>query len=251
MGLIRSFQDAALFPTLTVRETIRLALEKEHPTSFFPSILGLSAGERAKDALVDDLLDFMGLGSYRSSQIQQLSTGTRRITEIGCLVALRPTLMLLDEPSSGVAQRETEALGALLVELRRELQLTLVVIEHDIPLIMGLSDRIVAMADGEVIAYGSPAEVRNAPAVVEAYLGGSVTAIERSGGSTATTPVSAPPAHLNGLLGGVPGLGPARREAVLQAFSTVEALRAASVEELSRIPGVGKATALRIAESLQ
>ena len=181
LGLIRSFQDAALFPTLTVQETVRLSLEREHPTGFFSSVLGLPSGSRAKDVLVDDLLEFMGLGGYRSSQIRELSTGTRRITEIACLVALRPTLLLLDEPSSGVAQRETEALTGLIAELKRELSLTLVVIEHDIPMIMGLSDRIVAMADGEVIAYGSPEAVRNTPAVVEAYLGGSITAIERSG----------------------------------------------------------------------
>jgi ABC-type branched-subunit amino acid transport system ATPase component/ABC-type branched-subunit amino acid transport system permease subunit len=188
LGLIRSFQDAALFPTLTVAETVRLSLEKEHPTPFFASVLGLPTDERAKRALVDDLLDFMGLGKYRSSQVQELSTGTRRITEIACLVALRPTLLLLDEPSSGVAQRETEALGALLEELKRELALTLVVIEHDIPMIMSLSDRIVAMADGEVISSGTPSHVRNDPAVVEAYLGGSIAAIERSGAPAPAQP---------------------------------------------------------------
>jgi ABC-type branched-subunit amino acid transport system ATPase component len=92
---------------------------------------------------------------------------------------------LLDEPSSGVAQRETEALGILLRDLKQTLGVTLVVIEHDIPLIMGLSDRIVAMADGEVIASGPPEIVRHDPLVVEAYLGGSLTAIERSGTRTA------------------------------------------------------------------
>jgi ABC-type branched-subunit amino acid transport system ATPase component len=94
---------------------------------------------------------------------------------------LEPTLLLLDEPSSGIAQRETEALGALLERLKVELNLTLVIIEHDMPLIMGISDRIVAMSDGRVICSGPPDVVRRDPTVVDSYLGGSITAIERSG----------------------------------------------------------------------
>jgi ABC-type branched-subunit amino acid transport system ATPase component/ABC-type branched-subunit amino acid transport system permease subunit len=181
LGLIRSFQDAALFPTLTVQETVRLSLERSMPTPFFASILGFSGGERDKQRLTRELIGFMGLDRYRTSQVQQLSTGTRRIVEIACLVGLQPTLLLLDEPSSGIAQRETEALGELLKTIKSQLQLTLLIIEHDIPLIMGMSDRIIAMADGQVIASGSPDIVRNDPAVVEAYLGGSMAAIERSG----------------------------------------------------------------------
>src|SRR3954471_12535692 len=127
----------------------------------------------------------MGLDRYRDKQIQELSTGTRRITEIACLVALDPVCLLLDEPSSGIAQRETEALGELLVELKAQLGLTLVIIEHDIPLIMGIPDRIIAMADGTVIAEGTPDVVRTDPAVVDAYLGGSIAAIERSGATGA------------------------------------------------------------------
>ena len=184
-GLIRSFQDAALFPTMTVKETIMLALERVRPTSFLASTLGVRLGERTKERQARALVAAMGLERYRDKQIQELSTGTRRITEIACLVALQPTCLLLDEPSSGVAQRETEALGHLLVDLKRELDLTLVVIEHDIPLIMGISDRIIAMADGNLIAEGPPEVVRTDPQVVDAYLGGSITAIERSGARTA------------------------------------------------------------------
>ena len=192
LGLIRSFQDAALFPTMTVKETVMLAQERTNPTRFLTSTLGLTLGERTKERRARALVAAMGLDRYRDKQIQELSTGTRRITEIACLVALDPVCLLLDEPSSGIAQRETEALGELLVDLKAQLGLTLVVIEHDIPLIMGISDRIIAMADGNVIAEGTPDVVRTDPAVVDAYLGGSITAIERSGSASATASKPAP-----------------------------------------------------------
>jgi ABC-type branched-subunit amino acid transport system ATPase component/ABC-type branched-subunit amino acid transport system permease subunit len=185
-GLIRSFQDAALFPTMTVLDAARLSFERVAPTSFFKSALGLRGAERDKDRMARELVGAMGLDFYRNKQIQELSTGTRRITEIACLLALRPSMLLLDEPSSGIAQRETEALGRLLKDIKEQLDLTLLVIEHDIPLIMGLSDRIVAMDAGTVIAVGRPEEVRVNPLVVEAYLGGSLAAIERSGAGNGT-----------------------------------------------------------------
>ncbi len=184
LGLIRSFQDAALFPTMTVTDTVCLALERVEPTSFAGSALGLSGSERARRTEAAELVAFMGLDPYRHKQVQELSTGTRRITELACAIALRPALLLLDEPSSGIAQRETEALGHLLEDLKAELDTTLVVIEHDIPLVMSLADRIVAMDAGSVIAAGSPDAVRHDPRVVEAYLGGRLEAVERSGTRT-------------------------------------------------------------------
>ena len=192
LGLIRSFQDAALFPTMTVEETVMLALERVLPTSFLRSCAGLTGADREKRRRAAEIVELMGLGRYRHAQIQELSTGTRRITELACLVALEPTVLLLDEPSSGIAQRETEALGTLLGELKRELSLTLLVIEHDIPLIMSLADRIVVMDVGQVIATGPPEIVRTDPRVVEAYLGGSIEAIARSG--TAGPPRAKEPA---------------------------------------------------------
>jgi ABC-type branched-subunit amino acid transport system ATPase component/ABC-type branched-subunit amino acid transport system permease subunit len=181
MGLVRSFQDAGLFPTLTVLETVTLAFERVRPTQVVPSALGFHASQRWKEARARELLHFMGLGAYRSKQIRELSTGTRRITELSCVIALDPVLLLLDEPSSGIAQRESEALGELLARLRKHLECAMVVIEHDIPLLMGLSTRVVAMDAGRVIAAGTPSEVRANPKVVESYLGGSLAAIERSG----------------------------------------------------------------------
>jgi ABC-type branched-subunit amino acid transport system ATPase component/ABC-type branched-subunit amino acid transport system permease subunit len=248
MGLIRSFQDAALFPTLTVLECVELALERVQPTRFLPALLGIPAGEKARRAKAEEMVRWMGLERYRSSQIQELSTGTRRITEIACLVALQPQLLLLDEPSSGVAQKETEALGSLLVRLKEELGLTLIVIEHDIPLIMSLADRIICMADGEVISSGTPEHVRHDPGVVEAYLGGSLAAIERSATTTAST--LAPDTSAASLSGVVPGLGPTREHALLDAFGSVENIRDAQVEDLVMVRGIGPGLAARIHTTL-
>jgi ABC-type branched-subunit amino acid transport system ATPase component len=129
----------------------------------------------------------MGLERYLHTQVQELSTGTRRITELACLIVLKPRLLLLDEPSSGIAQRESEALAGLLRSIREQLDATLIVIEHDIPLVMGISDRIAAMESGRVIRVGSPAEIRDDPQVIESYLGTGTAALERSG----PAPVSA------------------------------------------------------------
>jgi ABC-type branched-subunit amino acid transport system ATPase component len=129
----------------------------------------------------------MGLNRWRDKPTAELSTGTRRVVELACMIALDPVVLLLDEPSSGMAQRESEMLGEILTPLKQQLDLTLVLIEHDIPLVMSLSDRIIAMESGQVIADGTPDEVRNNPRVVESYLGGDVAAIERS---TIRTPTS-------------------------------------------------------------
>ncbi|HEX2038216.1 MAG TPA: ATP-binding cassette domain-containing protein [Acidimicrobiales bacterium] len=184
LGLIRSFQDASLFPTMTVLETVQLAFERAAPTRLLPSVVGLHGADRRKEERARELVGAMGLHAFRHKQVRELSTGTRRITELACLVALGPTVLLLDEPSSGIAQRETEALGGLLARLKEQLGLTMIVIEHDMPLIMGLSDRVTAMESGRVIVTGPPDEVRRHPRVIESYLGGDLRAIERSDAGT-------------------------------------------------------------------
>ena len=181
LGLIRSFQDAALFPTLTVLDAAMLAMERSDPSGFLASIGGSIRPERRKATRAYELVGSMGLYNYRNTQIRELSTGTRRITELCCLMALEPTVLLLDEPSSGIAQRETESLGRLLQRIKADLGLTLVVIEHDIPLIMGIADRLIAMEAGQIIITGPPELVRHDPRVISSYLGGDITAIERSG----------------------------------------------------------------------
>ncbi|MHB8464599.1 MAG: ABC transporter permease subunit [Acidimicrobiales bacterium] len=181
LGLIRSFQDAALFPTLTVLDAAMLAMERSDPSRFLPSLGGAIRPERRKAARAYELVGTMGLYDYRTTQIRELSTGTRRIAELCCLIALEPSVLLLDEPSSGIAQRETEALGALLQRIKTDLGLTLVIIEHDIPLLMEISDRLIAMESGKILVSGTPEQVRNDDRVITSYLGGDITAIERSG----------------------------------------------------------------------
>ncbi|CAB4885302.1 unannotated protein [freshwater metagenome] len=189
-GLGRSFQDARLFPELTVTETLAVATERfVGSRSMLAAALRLpqTFDSEQKVALrVDELLELMGLGDYRNTFIRELSTGTRRVVDLACQVAHRPTVILLDEPSSGIAQREVEALAPVLMRLRDEMGASLVVIEHDMPLISSISDRLIALDQGTVVTSGAPAEVLENSQVVESYLGTSAVAISRSGTEPAT-----------------------------------------------------------------
>jgi branched-chain amino acid transport system ATP-binding protein len=182
-GLGRSFQNATLFESMTVAETLAVAF---HTRLSGGSLLGAALGlrrlaERGVTAKVDELVELMGLGSFYDKFIHELSTGSRRIVDLACVLAHRPRVLLLDEPSSGIAQREVEALGNLLVRVKEALGCTFVVIEHDIPLIRTLSDAMYGMETGRVIARGTPDEVLNDHRVIEAYLGTDPTTISRSG----------------------------------------------------------------------
>jgi branched-chain amino acid transport system ATP-binding protein len=174
-GLGRSFQDTQLWPGLTVTETLSVALQRHaNVAATLPTFMGLPSvadTERAILRRVRELIDLMGLGAFRDKFIGELSTGSRRMVELACMLALQPKVLLLDEPSSGIAQRETEALGPLIRRLRDELGCSLLIIEHDMPLISGLADHLVGLEEGAVVAYGTPQEVLNHPRVVEAYLG--------------------------------------------------------------------------------
>ena len=123
----------------------------------------------------------MGLGPIAQRPVAQLATGTRRMVELTCMLALDPTVLLLDEPAGGLAQAEGQALVELIRAIRRDLGATVVIVEHDLPLLFQVSDRLVAMELGQVIAAGSPQDVRNHPEVVRSYLGGDAAAVERSG----------------------------------------------------------------------
>jgi ABC-type branched-subunit amino acid transport system ATPase component/ABC-type branched-subunit amino acid transport system permease subunit len=180
-GLVRSFQSSPLFPTMTVVDCLTTALEREHPTNALLAAAGRHRAERLRrERAVEFALRF-GLEPFLDRRIAELSTGTRRVCELACVTALRPSVVLLDEPAAGLAQREVEALVPVLRDLRAELDCTMVVIEHDLPMLGRLSDRIVAMVTGRVVADGSIDEVCAHPEVIAAYLGESGRAVGRSG----------------------------------------------------------------------
>ena len=184
-GLGRSFQDALLFPEMTVLETLEVATERwVGNRSALAAAMRLPAvfdDEERTKARAEELMELLGLTRFRTSFVRELSTGTRRVLDLACQVAHRPTVILLDEPSSGIAQREVESLAPVLRRLRDEMGAALVVIEHDIPLVSSISDRLVALDMGQVIATGQPDDVLAHPQVIESYLGTSSAAIQRSG----------------------------------------------------------------------
>ncbi len=194
-GLGRSFQDARLFPSLTVSETIAVAYERHLDVSGpLAAVLGAPAGtaaERAATQRVDELVELLGLTAFRDKFIGELSTGSRRIVDLACAMAHEPTVLLLDEPSSGIAQRETEALAVLLHDIHTHTGASMVLIEHDIPLISSVADRLVVLELGRVISFGRPSDVLDDPRVVASYLGTDSAAIARSGPITEVTPVGA------------------------------------------------------------
>ena len=184
-GLGRSFQDARLFPELSVRETLAVSLERwVKNRSALAAAMYLPPVFDSEDAIttrVNELVELLGLGDYQNKFIRELSTGTRRIVDLACLVAHRPSVILLDEPSSGLAQREVEALTPVVRRLRDDMGSALVIIEHDIAFISGVADRLIALDQGRVIAEGVPSQVLEHPIVIESYLGTSSAAIARSG----------------------------------------------------------------------
>jgi branched-chain amino acid transport system ATP-binding protein len=183
-GLGRSFQDAKIFPSLTVAENIALGLERhievrDHVSALFGTP-AMRESETDVAFTVDDLIELMGLGAFRDKFVAELSTGSRRIVDLAMSIAHEPRVLILDEPSSGIAQRETEALGPLLRRIREEAGCAMLVIEHDMPLITTLSDAIVALDLGRVVTQGPPREVLADERVVAAYLGNDPSSINRS-----------------------------------------------------------------------
>ena len=177
LGVARSFQEATLFPGLTVLETILVALRSNDS--------GLSTWSRSahkeRRSRAMDIVKAFGFEEWADSLTVELSTGMRRICDLMAQVATGPRILLLDEPTAGVAQREAESFGPLLEWIRDALGCSILIIEHDMPLLMRLCDRVYAFEAGRVIAEGTPNQIRDDPAVIASYLGTNDAATRRSG----------------------------------------------------------------------
>ena len=174
LGIARTFQNIRLFRNLTVLENVRVAFDSQLHYSPFAAFFGLPRQARDERRSIDEslrLLQPFGLAEHAQSLAGELSYGSQRRLEIARALALKPDLLLLDEPAAGMNIAETATLTEFLRWVRREFQLTLVLIEHHMHLVMNLCDRITVLDFGQTIAEGTPKEIRDNPRVIEAYLG--------------------------------------------------------------------------------
>lgn len=182
-GIARTYQNIRLFSKLTALENILVGMHQHLKSNMWGAILGLPSTRREEQKALDDameLLDYCGLNGKGDTLASNLAYGYQRRLEVARALAIRPQLLLLDEPTAGMNPQETDDMMHFIRKLRGDLNLTIFLIEHDMKLVMGVSDRVNVMNFGRKIAEGTPTEVQANPDVIEAYLGSSMT--DKSGG---------------------------------------------------------------------
>jgi len=179
LGIARTFQNIELFPNATLLQNLLIGRHCHSKVGFIAE-LGFLPPVRKAELLhrekVEDVIAFLGLQRYRDSLIANLPYGVRKVVELGRALCIEPKLLLLDEPSSGLNVEETESMGFWIEDIKKDLGITVIMVEHDMSLVNQVSDRVMALNYGKVLAMGTPQAVQSHPEVVKAYLGGEVDA---------------------------------------------------------------------------
>jgi branched-chain amino acid transport system ATP-binding protein len=175
LGIARTFQNIELFEHATLLQNLLLARHAHKQSGFFSELLFLPSVRRMEvehRTAVEHVIDFLDLQQYRDSLIVNLPYGVRKVTELARALCTNPTLLLLDEPSSGLNVEETEDMAFWIEDIKKVLGITVLMVEHDMSLVSAVSDRVLALNYGRPIALGTPQEVQSHPEVMRAYLGG-------------------------------------------------------------------------------
>ena len=174
LGVARTFQNIDLFETSTVLQNLLIGRHTRRQASFASQIVFSPAVRREEIAhreAAERIIDFLDLHAHREQRIAGLPYGTRKVVEVGRALAMEPRLVLLDEPASGLSPEEARDMRFWISDIRTELGITIVMVEHDMGLVSAVSDRVLVLAEGRVVALGTPAEVQSDPGVVQAFLG--------------------------------------------------------------------------------
>ena len=188
-GIARTFQNIELFEHATVLQNLLIGRHIRRSTNVWSEMLFLPSvreSERQTRRKVEEVIDLLELQHYRDALVAGLPYGVRKVVELGRALCMEPKLLLLDEPSSGLNVEETDDMAFWIQDIRRDLGITILMVEHDMGLVSKVSDRVLAMSQGAVLAIGDPAAVQSDPGVVEAYLGtvDDVASLRRTAGAT-------------------------------------------------------------------